>query len=66
MRAQIEKVNEQYKAKANKKHTHLEFKPRDLVWLHLKEGKVPFKKEEQLMVRGDDLYKIMQRVGDNA
>jgi len=33
VREQIEKVNEQYKLKANKNHTLLEFKLGDLVWL---------------------------------
>ena len=31
---QIEKVNKQYKAKANKNYTYLEFKLEDLIWLH--------------------------------
>jgi len=34
VRAQIKKVNEKYKAKANKNHTNLEFQLRDLAWLH--------------------------------
>jgi len=66
VRAQIEKVNEQYKTKANKNQTHLEFKPGDLVWLHLRKERFPSRRKRKLMARGDDPYKIVQRVGDNA
>ena len=36
VRSQVEKVNEQYKLKANKNRTHLEFKLGDRVWLCLR------------------------------
>ena len=60
------KVNEQYKAKANKNRTHLEFKQGVLVWLHLKKKMFPSRRKSKLMARGDDSYKIVQRVGGNA
>ena len=41
VRAQIEKLNEQYKAKATKNSTHFELKSRDLVWLHLNKETFP-------------------------
>jgi len=47
VRAQIEKVNEQYKVKANKNCTHLEFKLGDLVWLHLRKVQFSSKKRRK-------------------
>ena len=66
MRAQIDKVNEQYKTKANKSRTHLEFKPRDLLWIHLIKERFPSRWKNKLIVRGDDPYKIVHNMGDNA
>ena len=45
VRAQIDKANEQYKAKANKNQTHLEFKLEDLVWLHLRKERSPSRRK---------------------
>jgi len=46
VRTQIDKVNEQYKSKANNNHTHFEFTPGDLVCLHLIKERISLKKEE--------------------
>ena len=48
LRAPIEKLNEQYKAKANKNRTYLEFKPGELVWLHLSKERFPSKRKVKL------------------
>jgi len=53
VRAQIEKVNEQYMAKANKNQTHLEFKSGDLVWLHLRKERCPLRRKSKPMAIGD-------------
>jgi len=66
VRYQIEKLNEQCKAKAYKNHTHLDFEPRDLIWLHLRKVRFPSRKKSNLMARGDGPYKIVQMVRDNA
>ena len=66
VRAQIKKVNEQYKARANKNHTYLEFQLGDLVWLHLRKKRFSSRRRSKLMGRGDGPYKIVQKVGDNA
>ena len=50
--AQIEKMNEQYKHKANKNHPHLEFKLGDLVWLHLRKEIFPLRRKNKLMAKG--------------
>ena len=62
VRAQIEKVNEQYKTKANKNRTHLEFKSGDFVRLHLRKERFPSRKKNKLMARGDGPYKIVHKV----
>jgi len=41
VRAQIEKMNEQYKPKANKNRFHLGFEPTNLVWIPLKNEGFP-------------------------
>ena len=66
VRVQIEKVNEQYKHKANRNRPYLEFKPCDLVWLHLRKGRFPSRSKNKLMFRGDGPYKVVQKVGKNA
>jgi len=66
VRAQIEKVNEQYKAKANKNHTHLQFQLEDLIWLHLSNKRFPSKRKSKFMAKGEGPYKIVQKVRDNA
>ena len=65
MRAQSDKINEQYKAKANKNRIHLSSNWK-ICMATLEEGKVPFKKKSKLMIRGDDPYKIVRKVKDNA
>ena len=66
VRAQIEKMNEPYKQKANKKCPHLEFKPSDLVLLHLRKERFPSRTKNKLMARGNGPYKVVQKVGKNA
>ena len=55
-----------YKAKANKHHKAITFKPRDLVWLHLEKREVFLKKGEQTHARGDGPFKVFEKVNDNA
>ena len=66
MRAQIEKVNEQYRVKANKNHNHLEFQSGDHVWVQLRKERFLSTRKSKLMVRGDDPYQIVQKLGGNA
>ena len=54
VRAQIFKVNEQHKQKANKNRPHLEFELGDFVWLHLRKKRFPSRRKNKLMTRGDD------------
>jgi len=66
VRAQIEKVNEQYKQKANKNRPHLEFKPGYLIWLHLRKERFPSRRKNTFMARVDGPYKVVQKVRENA
>ena len=66
IRNQIEKTNEAYKAKANKYRKSLEFKPRDLVWLHLLKERFPYRRKNKLMARSNGPFEIIERVGNNA
>ena len=66
VRAQIEKATEQYKLKANRNYTHLEFKLGDLVWLHLREDRFPLRRKNKLMAKGDGPHKMVITVGKNA
>jgi len=66
VRAQIEKVNEQYKQKANKNGPHIELKLGDLVWLHLRKETFPSRRKNKPMTRRDGPYKVVQKVGENA
>ena len=66
IRAKIEKTNEMYKARANKDRKAITFKPGDLVWLHLIKERFPLRRKNKLMPRGDDPFKILEKVNDNA
>jgi len=66
VRAQLEKVIKQCMSKVNKNCTHLELKSGYIIWLHLRKERFPSRIKSKLMARGDDHYKIIQKVGDNA
>jgi len=66
VRAQIGKVNAQYKLKANKNRIYLKFKPGDLMWLHLRKERFASRSKNKLVARGDGPYKVVQKVGENA
>jgi len=66
VRNHIKKGNTPYKVRVDKHKKKLEFSPRDLVWLHLKKERFPFRRKNKLMVRGDGLFNIIQNVADNA
>jgi len=66
VRAPIEKLNEQYKLKANKNRIHLEIKLGDLVWLQLRKERFSSMRKHKLMVRRDGPCKVVQKVEENA
>jgi len=66
IRGQIEKTNEAYKAKAYKHNKQLEFKPGDLVWLHLRKERFPSRRKKKLMARSNGPFEVIDKVGINA
>ena len=66
VRARIEKVNDLYKQRANKKRTSITYKEGDLVWLDLGKERFPQKRTNKVMPRCDGPFKITKKVGDNA
>ena len=58
MRAQIKKVNQQYKAKANTNCTHVDFKPGDLVLSYLT--------KEKFSLLTPSLYKVLMITNTNV
>ena len=55
-----------YKARANKHRKAITFNPGDMVWLHLRKEMFQSRRKNKLIARGDDPFKILQKVNDNA
>ena len=66
VKARIEKMNDQYKARSNKKRKQPTFKPGDLVWLHLRKERFPQKRKNKLMPRADGPFEVLEAYGDSA
>ena len=66
VRNHINKTNVAYKARASKHRKKMEFNIRDLVWLHLRKERFPFRRKNKLTGRRYGLFKIIEKVGDNA
>jgi len=66
IRAHIEKVNEAYKAKANKNRKGVEYQPRDPVWLCLRKERFPTRRKSKLMSREDGSFNVLAKVGANT
>jgi hypothetical protein len=44
----------------------LDFTPGDLVWLHLRKERFPNLRKSKLMPRADGLFKVLDRISENA
>ena len=42
------------------------FKPRDLVWLHLRKERFPELQNSKLMPRADGPFKVLEKINDNT
>jgi len=42
------------------------FQPGDLVWIHLRDERFPLKRKNKLMPRAEGLFKVLEKVNDNA
>ena len=66
IRETIEKTNEMWKVSANKHRKALTFKSGDLVWLLRNKGKIPSRRRNKLMPRGNGPFKVLEKVNDDA
>jgi len=67
IRAKIEKVNPSYMGTANKHRKSMVSNPRDLVWLHLRKERLPYRKPKQKnLVLREGPFKVLERIGENA
>ncbi|RDY09227.1 hypothetical protein CR513_06436, partial [Mucuna pruriens] len=66
IRKHMEKKIEQYARSANRGRKEVLFKERDIVWLHWRKERLPHLKRSKLLPRGDDLFKILKKINDNA
>ncbi|WVZ81178.1 hypothetical protein U9M48_028589 [Paspalum notatum var. saurae] len=62
----IEKMNERYRDAGNKGRKQINLEPGDLVWLHLRKDRFPDLRKSKLMPRADGLFKIIEKINDNA
>jgi len=65
-RGTLEKHNEEHAKKMNKHKRAMIFEERDLVWLHLRKDCVPDARKSKLHPRGDEPFKVIKRINDNA
>ncbi|WVZ63730.1 hypothetical protein U9M48_013338 [Paspalum notatum var. saurae] len=65
-RKNIEKKSAQYAKQANKGKKKVTFQPGDLVRLHLRKDRFPQPRKSKLSLRGDDPFKVLQQINDNA
>jgi hypothetical protein len=62
----IERINAKYKLIGDKGRKQLDFAPTDLVWLHLRKEQFPDLTKFKLMPRADDLFKVLEKINENA
>ena len=66
VRVKIEKQNEKYQKAVNKHRKKVEFKVRDLVWIHLRKERFPQGKYDKLKPKADGPFRVLEKVGENA
>jgi hypothetical protein len=59
-------MNAKYKISGDKGRKQLDFEPGDLVWLHLRKEWFPDLRKSKLMPRADDLFKVLEKINENA
>ncbi|GKV34686.1 hypothetical protein SLEP1_g43038 [Rubroshorea leprosula] len=65
-RLNIEQRTKQYAKQANKGRSKLVFEPRDWVWLHMRKERFPAQRCFKLLLRGDGLFQVLERIINNA
>jgi hypothetical protein len=62
----IEHMNANYKITGDKGRKQLDFKPGDLVWLHLRKERFPDLRKSKLIPRADGPFKVLENINENA
>ena len=62
----IVKANEKYSKKANKKIQQRELQEGDLVWIHMRKDRFLKYRQNKLLPRAADPFKVLKKIGDNA
>jgi hypothetical protein len=62
----IERMNSKYNLAGDKDRKQLIFEPGELVWLHLRKDMFLALRKSKLMPRADGLFKVLERINDNA
>ena len=66
VQAKILKQIENYQKKCKQTQSLVEFKPDDIVWIHLRNDWFPSRKYAKLKLRENGPLKVLQRIGENA
>ncbi|XP_010519320.1 PREDICTED: uncharacterized protein LOC104820179 [Tarenaya hassleriana] len=65
-RKNIERRTEQYTKQANKGRIEVVFKPRDLVWVHMRKECFSSQRKSKLMPRGEGPFRVLEQINNNA
>ena len=65
-KANIERMNENYRIAGSKGRKEIKLKPGDLVWLHLRKDRFSKLHKSKLMPRAAGPYKRIEKINDNA
>ncbi|RDY08089.1 Retrovirus-related Pol polyprotein from transposon 17.6, partial [Mucuna pruriens] len=66
VRANIEKMNEQYSRQTNKWCVKVTFEPGDWDWVYMRKERFPIQRNSKLKPRGDGPFQVLARINDNA
>ena len=66
MRPKIERFNDKTKTPANKHHKDVQFKPGDLLWIHITKERFLSKRRSKLLPCSDGPFRVLEKVNCNA
>jgi hypothetical protein len=59
-------MDAKYKISGDRGRKQLDFKPGDLVWLHLRKERFPDLRKSKLMLRAHVPFKVLEKINENA
>ena len=60
------KKNENYVNQDNKGRKKIVFELGDWIWVHMRKERFPEQRKSKIQPRGDDPFKVLERINDNA